>query len=608
MIVASRREDALPGDTEHRLAEFTELVATTIANAQARQELRALADEQAALRRVATLVARGETPSAVFDAVAEVVGRLLGTDVTLIGRYDRDGTVAGVAGWSRSAGTVAVDLRAVVGGRNVTTLVLETGRPARMDDYADASGGAAEGARALGLRSTVGAPISVERSVWGVMVAASTGDEPVPPHTEERLADFTELVATAIANTQAREALRTVVDEQTALRRVATLVASAPEPAAVFATVAEEAGRVLAADVGSLIRFDSDETGTVVAVWDATGRTVPVGDPVALGERGVATRIRETGGPVRIDDLRHGAAQTPAVRELGIRSAVTAPITVGGHLWGTLTIGFTGEDLPPPDAEARLSGFAELVATAIANAEAYTALTESRARIVATADETRRRIERDLHDGAQQRLVSLALRVRAAQAELPPGLDEIAAELDGVAAGLNDALDELRELARGIHPAMLAEGGLRPALKTLARRSPVPVELDTRLERRLAETLEVAAYYVVSEALTNVAKHAEASMVAIDVEAGDEALRISVRDDGAGGANFGRGSGLVGLKDRVEALGGRMGLQSEPGAGTSLTVELPLAEWRSAATAHGWTAKQAEPGSGGREQPSDAPR
>jgi signal transduction histidine kinase len=220
--------------------------------------------------------------------------------------------------------------------------------------------------------------------------------------------------------------------------------------------------------------------------------------------------------------------------------------------------------------------FTELLATAIANAENRAELDASRARIVATADATRRRIERDLHDGAQQQLVSLALELRTAQAAMPPELDEHRAELSRVIEGLTDVLEELREIALGIHPAILAEGGLGPALRTIARRSPIPVELDVRAEMRLPEPVEVAAYYAVSEALTNAAKHAQASVVQVAVEAPDGLLRVAVRDDGLGGADLARGSGLLGLKDRAEAIGGTISLESRPGAGTSLIVELPL--------------------------------
>ena len=259
------------------------------------------------------------------------------------------------------------------------------------------------------------------------------------------------------------------------------------------------------------------------------------------------------------------------------RAAVGVPVSVEGRLWGVMAVGSRAEPLPA-GTEARLAGFTELAATAIANAEAQAALTASRARIVATADATRRRIERNLHDGAQQRLVTLALDLRAAQAAAPPGAGELVQQLDEVAAGLDGVLDELREIARGLHPAILAEGGLRPALKTLARRSAVPVDLDIQVEGRLPEPVETAAYYTVSEALTNAAKHARATAADIQVAASDGVLHLRVRDNGRGGADFSHGSGLVGLKDRAEALGGHLRLHSPPGAGTTLQITLPLHE------------------------------
>jgi signal transduction histidine kinase len=230
----------------------------------------------------------------------------------------------------------------------------------------------------------------------------------------------------------------------------------------------------------------------------------------------------------------------------------------------------------PTGTEDRLTGFTELAGTAIANAEAQDALTASRARIVATADATRRRIERNLHDGAQQRLVSLALNLRTAQASAAAGTSDLVQQLDRVATGLDDVLDDLREIARGLHPAILADGGLPPALKTLARRSAVPVDLDIQIAGRLPEPVETAAYYTVAEALTNTAKHARATAANIQVTKGDGVLHVSVRDNGRGGAGFGHGSGLVGLKDRAEALGGHLDLHSSPGGGTTLDVTLPL--------------------------------
>jgi signal transduction histidine kinase len=364
--------------------------------------------------------------------------------------------------------------------------------------------------------------------------------------------------------------------EQAALRRVATLVATGAAPKAVFAAVTAEVGQLLDADFTELTRFLPNDAATVVAAWSATGELVPMTDPVALGAWKLTTLIHETHRPERME---YGDDNSPLVTSappLRIRSSVGVPIIVAGHLWGVIALGSAGDKPPPPDTESRLADFTELVATAIANAGAQTELKASRSRIVASADETRRRIERDLHDGAQQRLVSVALQLRAAQTTVPAELYELSAMLNTVAGELTDALDELREMARGIHPTILAEGGLAPALKALARRSSVPVELSIGTSGRLPERVEVTAYYVLSEALTNAAKHSDASVVHVQVDTIDGVMRLSVSDDGSGGADPARGSGLVGLRDRVEAAGGAMTVQSPRGHGTRLEVSLPL--------------------------------
>jgi len=265
----------------------------------------------------------------------------------------------------------------------------------------------------------------------------------------------------------------------------------------------------------------------------------------------------------------------------GLRSSVGVPFSVEGQLWGAIVVALTGGEFLPADTESRLAGFTELLATAIANAGAQAEVAASRARVVAAADQARRRIERDLHDGAQQRLVSLALKLRTVQAAMPP---ELGGQLDEAVAEATGALEELTEIARGIHPAVLAESGLAAALKTLARRSPLAVDLQVRAGKRLPEQVEVSAYYVVAEALTNVAKHSGASAVSIEVEVAGQVLRVAVRDDGTGGADLARGTGLVGLKDRVEAPGGRILLNSQNGAGTSLQAEFPLTATNDGAT------------------------
>jgi GAF domain-containing protein len=593
LAVAYMHDEPLPVATEARLAGFAELVATAIANAQARVELRGFADEQAALRRVATLVARAASPGEVFAAVTEEAGRLLHVDFTSMVRFDRDDAITWVGSWSATdaAFPIPVGTRAALGGRNMPTVVFETDRPARID-YADASGAVAAIARELGIRSSVGAPISVAGRLWGLLAAVSTRDEPLPADTEGRLAGFAELVATAIANAEARVELRGFAEEQAALRRVATLVARAAPPEEVFASVTAEVGRVLCADVAGMSRYDSGDAAIVLGLWSRTGTLLPtqIGTRVELEGQNVTTLVFQTRRPARTDDYTDAsgaatAGDAPRVaREIGVRSSVGAPISVEGRLWGVMIVSSTREEPLAADTEARLAAFTELVATALANAQAQAALTASRARIVAAADTTRRRIERDLHDGAQQRLVSLALQLRGARAVVPSDMDELRAQLDSLAAEASGTLDELRQLARGIHPPALATGGLCPALKALARRSAVPVDLDIRVDGRLPEQIEIAAYYVASEALTNAAKHAQAANVHVEVLIvegnGDGVLRVRVRDDGRGGADPRGGSGLVGLKDRVEALGGALSVQTAPGAGSTVQAELPLRSGR----------------------------
>jgi signal transduction histidine kinase len=263
-------------------------------------------------------------------------------------------------------------------------------------------------------------------------------------------------------------------------------------------------------------------------------------------------------------------------RDLGMRCAVGAPVVVGGRLWGAAIIGSMKPDALPLDTEARIADFTDLVATAIANAQARAELTASRARIVAAADDAQRRIERDLHDGAQQRLLALSLELRTAQASVPPDLHPLTEQMSHFVTSVAGIFEEVQEISRGIHPAALSKGGLGPALKALARRSTVPVEFDLRVDRRFPDSAEVAAYYVVAEALTNAAKHARASAVNVRVEAEGTNLHLVIRDDGIGGADVGKGSGLSGLIDRVEALGGQMTISSQPGNGTSLDVNIPF--------------------------------
>ncbi|HEY4409159.1 MAG TPA: GAF domain-containing protein, partial [Acidimicrobiia bacterium] len=373
-----------------------------------------------------------------------------------------------------------------------------------------------------------------------------------------------------------RDDLRDLLEEQAALRRVATLVARAVPPQEVFCAVVSEVCDLLGADATSLLSYEPDGTATVVANRHPRADVnLPVGARLNLAGDNVTGAVLQTGRPARMDSYDRAPGLLAArMRAIGVRAAAGTPIVVDGQLWGTIAA-FTRTAFPP-GVECRLAGFTELVAAAIANAESRAELAASRARVIAAADQTRRLIERDLHDGIQQRLVSLALEIRAAGMMVAPDHDELRMQLSGVSRGLAGAMDDLREISRGIHPAILSTDGLPPALKTLARRSVVPVRLSVGLDERLPDGHEVALYYVVSEALTNAAKHAQASVVHVDLRLDGDAVHLSITDDGVGGADPSAGSGLVGLKDRIGALGGRIDIASPPGGGTTLLITVPL--------------------------------
>jgi signal transduction histidine kinase len=396
----------------------------------------------------------------------------------------------------------------------------------------------------------------------------------VVPAVESLVQAARERQAMSSALEASRDELGVLADEQAALRRVATLVAHAVPASEVFDAVTAEVAGLLAADSACLLRYEVDGSATLVAPRrDMEGLSLA---PVPAAGKALLLTVLRTGRAVRVDDDQERCAPAAPARALGIRCAVATPIVVEDRVWGAILATWVEGEPPAVGIEGRMAEFTELVATAIANAESRAQLAASRARVVATADATRRRIERDLHDGTQQRLVSLGLDLRAAQEAVPAELGELRAQLDRARRQLAGAVEELREISRGIHPAILAKGGLTMALKVLARRSSVPVELDIHSERRLPAAVEVAAYYVVSEALTNAAKHARASVVQVDVDAADSTVQLTIRDDGVGGADPGHGSGLIGLRDRIEALGGKIELESPAGAGTSLRVSIPV--------------------------------
>jgi signal transduction histidine kinase len=381
------------------------------------------------------------------------------------------------------------------------------------------------------------------------------------------------------ATLQARQnQLARLLAAQGALWRIATLVARGAPPAEVFATVTNEMGRLLAADYMFVKRYEQD---SVVVVGSYAGPDVPELPPPLGGrwlvEDGTLEAVAlRTGRSTRATDYPPADTQIGAwTRARQIKYFVACPIIVDARVWGaTMNLSTRPQ---PADTEARMRQFTELVATAIANAHNRGELIASRSRIVAASDAARRRIERDLHDGVQQRLISLGLDIRAAEAAAPPDQEELRTRLALTAEGLSSVLEELREISRGLHPTMLSSKGLPAALRSLARRSPVPVELDVHVGTRLPDPVEAAAYYVISEALANILKHADATVVCLKIGVEDETVRIRVFDDGIGGADF-SGSGLLGIRDRVEAFGGHLELTSPLGEGTSLSVCLPLTQ------------------------------
>ena len=415
---------------------------------------------------MATLVAQGVPASELFGAVAEAVGRLLGTDLAGLLRYESDDTVTVLGGWSAAGEHVEVGGRWPLDPHGLEVTISRTGRPARIDDLSEVPGRTAAVARdELGIGSSVGCPIVVERRVWGALFVHSTRAAPLPADTESRLENFTELVATAMANAHARAQADRLADEQAALRRVATLVAREAAPAEVFAAVAEEVARLLRVDRIAMVRYEPDGTATVVAHHGEPDARFPVGTSLTFErehvEGNVAALVLDTGRPARVDDYANATGSLAAhARTQGIRSAVATPILVEERLWGAVIAFSRSAESLPADTESRVGEFTELVATAIANLQARSELAASRARIVAATDEERRRVVRDLHDGAQQRLVHTVITLKLAR----PGARGRAAECH-------------RTRDRGARPGAAGErraaraGARHPAVGAHARRS-----------------------------------------------------------------------------------------------------------------------------------------
>jgi signal transduction histidine kinase len=524
-----------------------------------------LLNEQVKLRRVATLVAGGATPDDVFGTIADELAGLIGADSTFVTRLNEPpGSVTVVGSFGGLTEEMPVGHQIVLTDGMLLSQVAEGGKPGQLSGPALRDGPFGPLVVKLGIRVVMAVPIEVGGRLWGVVVAG-TAQRRFPEGTESRVGDFIHLAALAIANAHAVQQLRGLAEEQASLRRLALLVAQDAPPDVVFGAATSEIHQQFGTLTARMIRYELDGSATLLANEGTSGPHVQVGHRwEGYPPEGITATIHRTGRTARVHDFRELPGGEKYAEE-GLVWAAGVPIHANGRLWGMIAVG-SGEGRLPEDLEERVAEFTDLVAIAVANAQSRAELISSRARIVAAGDEARRRIERDLHDGAQQRLVALALRLRTA----------VESDLPDLAADLLVVIDELRELSRGIHPAVLSDSGLRPALRALGRRSPLPVEIDVRLGERLPQPVEIGAYYVVSEVLTNAVKHAQATVVTVDASVEQDRLLLVIRDDGIGGADFSRGSGLLGLKDRIEALGGTIEVRSPAGAGTVVTCEVPV--------------------------------
>jgi PAS domain S-box-containing protein len=553
---------------------FTDIGARLQADRAVQERDELLAAQKESLLRVAEVVVGGAASAEVFAAVAREVGQVIGLPMVALWRYDADETATVIGEWSDRPHPFVVGSSWPLEGPTITGMVRASGRPCRLDGFAGLPGEIADAARAAGIGAAVGAPIIVDGRIWGAMSADAYDSEPLAAGIEEQLAEFTALVGAAISSALSREVLVHLAGEQAALRRVATLVARQSSSEEVHRVVAEEVRNRLDTEGVGIMRFDPAGTATLVAQSRTPWAPVPEGTQFGLEGDNVISSVFRTGRTARLDDWTDAQGDPATMaRDLGIRSSVATPIVVEGRLWGTIVAVTTKPDPLPADTESRMGKFTELVATAIANAQARAELGASRSRLAATADDERRRVVRDLHDGAQQRLVHTVVTMKLATRALDRG-ENPRPLLEEALAQAQAANVELRELAHGILPSILARGGLRAAIETLAGRAPVPVDADLSVGR-LPPAIEATAYFVVAEALTNVAKYAQAERARVSARVEHGGLHIEVQDDGVGGARS-DGGGLVGLGDRIAALDGRLRIDSPPGGGTRVDAYIPL--------------------------------
>jgi GAF domain-containing protein len=577
MAAGTAQPDPLPPDTEVRLGQFTEVMATAIANTESRARADRLAREQAALRRVAMLIVTEPPLAEVFAQIAQELSRLLGDIEGALFRVEDDGTATLVAMSGPALSGGQVGMRLPVDGNGVTAIVLREGRAHRIDDYEGVTGAIVEEGRDhLGIRAAAGCPIIVRGRLWGAVSAGRHGPGALPPETEPMLARFAELAASAIGNAEARAEVERLADEQAALRRVAVLVAEGASPAEVFDALATEIATRLGCYGVTMCRYEPGDEVTVLAHHGAEARQLPPGTRVRVDDpRSTTNIVRRTERPARVDSYADTQGSIRRLIDgLTYSSGVGVPLIVDGRLWGVAVANWTGDQPPPPETEQRMAQFAELLATAIANADSRDQLVASRARLLMAGDEARRCVARDLHDGAQQRLVHTVVTLKLARQALRDGNGGAATLVDEALGHAERSNEELRELAHGIHPSALSVGGLRGAVNSVVDRLDLAVDVDV-LAERLPPEIEASAYFLVAEALTNVVKHSQAARAGVAASVRDGMLDIQVCDDGIGGADA-SGHGLLGMKDRVAALGGHVEITSPAGGGTCVAVTLPL--------------------------------
>jgi PAS domain S-box-containing protein len=537
------------------------------------------AQERAALQRVAALVAQGTTPSEVFRAVTTELRALLGVAACVLARFEPDGTATILSdsvdiGAGLAQGTVLYYLTGSPGA-----VVRESASTVANGDVTELPSPLRERAQRLGVTGAVKVPVMVDGQVWGYL-SASWRDI-APPEVESRMARFTELVTMAINTADGRtrldaslERLAVYAEEEAALRRVATAVAAGAPTTEVFDAVTVELRRLLDIESAVLERFEDDGTATVVALCDPQSLLTgdgKIGSRLSTENGNLVAKVRRSNRTELLGS--YDDESSLVITELGgagVMGAVGVPVKVAGAPWGMAAVAWRWP--VTRDLESRLAEFTELLSIAIGNADSRERLAASRLRLITAADQARQRIERDLHDGVQQRLLTLGLDIQElGEREVTPG------DLKRISKGLQVAMEELREIASGIHPLALRQHGLERALRKLARRARISIRLDLQLPGRLPESVEIAGYYVVSELVTNAAKHAGVDAVDVELEAEADELSITVRDHGLGGATSAKGTGLTGLRDRVEALGGTMEVDSPPGKGTTVRARIPLA-------------------------------